>query len=261
MPIGLHPMVRLALRWTGLAVNVRGLLSLYGLPRYLSQWRRYSASADMPAPLLDSYPCLSDATPRTPFDPHYFHQAAWLARCLAQSRPVRHVDIGSDVGMIAVLSAFVPVEFVDYRPIEVALSGLTPKAGNLTALQMPEGGIPSLSCLHVIEHVGLARYGDPLDPGAHLKAASELARVLAPGGDLYVSMPVGRERTCFNAHRVFSRATVERMFGSLRLEGVSLVDDSGRLRPAATHDEVDACDYGCGLFHFRKRRSEDEERA
>ncbi|MBK8015736.1 MAG: DUF268 domain-containing protein [Betaproteobacteria bacterium] len=258
MPIGLHPTLRLLLRWSGIAVNARGLLSLHRLPRFLSQWRRYSASADMPAPLLDSYPCLSDATPRTPFDPHYFHQAAWLARCLAQARPARHVDIGSDVGMIAVLSAFVPVEFVDYRPIEVELSGLTPKAGNLTALQMPEGSIASLSCLHVIEHVGLARYGDPLDPAAHLQAASELARVLAPGGNLYVSMPVGRERTCFNAHRVFSRATVERMFGSLRLESVSLVDDAGGLRAAASHDEVDACDYGCGLFQFRKGPSGDE---
>lgn len=206
----------------------------------------------MPSPWRESYPCLSDATPSTTFDPHYFHQAAWLARCLAGARPARHVDIGSEVGMIAVLSAFVPVDFVDYRPIEVTLSGLTPKAGNLTCLDMPGGSISSLSCLHVIEHVGLARYGDPLDPAGHLEAAAELTRVLAPGGNLYVSVPVGRERTCFNAHRVFSRRTVERMFEPLRLENFSLVDDTGDIRAGASEDQVDACEYGCGLFHFRK---------
>lgn len=206
----------------------------------------------MRAPFGDSFPCLSDATAFTAFDPHYFYQAAWLSRRLAESRPARHMDVGSDVGMISVLSAFVPVEFVDIRPIEARLSGLTPRAGNLTAMDLPSASVASLSCLHVIEHVGLGRYGDPLDPNGHLKATSELARLVAPGGDLYVSLPVGRERVCFNAHRVFSHGTVLRLFTGLELHAFSLVDDRGQFHPAAIASQADACDYGCGMFHFRK---------
>ena len=61
----------------------------------------------MPVSLGDSYPCLSDATAATPFDAHYFFQAAWVARRLALTRPRRHVDVGSDVKLVGVLSAFV----------------------------------------------------------------------------------------------------------------------------------------------------------
>ncbi|MFO1321988.1 MAG: DUF268 domain-containing protein [Burkholderiales bacterium] len=206
----------------------------------------------MAVPFGDSYPCLSDATAHTGFDPHYFFQAAWLSRRLAESRPGRHTDIGSDVGMISVLSAFVPVDFVDFRPIDVELPGLRPLAGNLTAMTLASGSLSSLSCLHVIEHVGLGRYGDPLDPRGHEKAASELVRVLAPGGDLYVSTPVGHERVCFNAHRVFSHGSMVRLFAPLTLTAFSLVDDRGAFLSAATATQADACDYGCGLFHFRK---------
>jgi hypothetical protein len=252
MPIALPPVLRLALRWTGLALNVRGVLSLSRLPGYLSQWRRFAAGSPMRAPFGDSYPCLSDATSHTAFDPHYFYQAAWLSRRLAVSRPARHVDVGSDVGMISVLSAFIPVDFVDIRPIEVSLDGLTPRAGNLTAMDLPADSLQSLSCLHVIEHVGLGRYGDPLDPRGHEKALSELSRLVAPGGDLYVSMPIGRERVCFNAHRVFAHGTIVRLLSAVELQSFSLVDDAGRFHATATAAQADACDYGCGMFHFRK---------
>lgn len=244
--------LRFAARWLALAFNVHGIAGLVRLPSYASQWFRFRSASKMASPWTDLYPCLSDATLRTAFDAHYFFQAAWLARRLAEAKPARHTDIGSDVGMVGVLSAFVPVDFVDIRPIETKLPGLTPKAGNLTALEYSPGSIASLSCMHVIEHVGLGRYGDPLDALGHETAAAELARVLAPGGNLYVSVPVGRERVCFNAHRVFSHGTVMRLFPALRLKTFALVDDLGRFHAQGSPAHADACDYGCGLFHFVK---------
>ncbi len=252
MPLALHPLVRLGLRWAGLVFNVKGVLSLHRLPVYAAQWRRFASSSPIKAPWSDGFPCLSDATSHTAFDPHYFYQAAWLSRKLAASRPARHMDVGSDVMLIGVLSAFVPVEFVDIRPIETNLAGLTPRTGNLTAMDLPSDSVRSLSCLHVIEHVGLARYGDPLDAEGDVRATSELARVLAPGGDLYVSVPIGRERVCFNAHRVFAHETVAARFGGLELTSFSLVDDRGAFHPSASAAQANACDYGCGMFHFRK---------
>jgi hypothetical protein len=242
------------IRWFGLVLNLRGVLSVYRLAPFVIQWRRFAGRSGIAAPASDLYPCLADATLKTGFDPHYFFQAAWLARKLAASRPAVHTDVASDVGMIGVLSAFVPVEFLDIRPLDVALNGLVSRKDDLSGLALPSDSVLSLSCLHVLEHIGLGRYGDPLDPDGHVKAAGELSRVLAHGGDLYVSVPVGRERVCFNAHRVFSAATVKELFATLELQEFALVDDAGRFAPGADAAAAEAQEYACGLFHFVKRR-------
>ena len=201
---------------------------------------------------MDSHPCLMDRTSTTVFDPHYFFQAAWLARKLAAVGPARHVDIGSDVRIINVLSAFIPVHFLDYRPLKVRLSGLSCEADNLLGLSRGDRSIDSLSCLHVIEHVGLGRYGDPIDPEGSRKAAAELVRVLAPKGRLYVSVPVGRERVCFNAHRVFAPDAVPRLFSGLCLDSFSFVDDSGIYHEMASTQDAKGSDYACGMYVFSK---------
>ena len=55
----------------------------------------------------------------------------------------------------------------------------------------------------------------------------EFERVLRPGGKLYFSVPVGRERVEFNAHRVFAPRTVVSAFSKLALTSFSAVDDRG----------------------------------
>lgn len=222
------------------------------LPRYLKDWRAFQRQSGGKLHWGDSYPCLRDRVTHTPFDGHYFYQAAWLARNLAKQQPPQHVDIGSDIRMNNVLSAFVPLEFIDYRPLEVNLSGLLCSKGDLSALDRENGSILSLSCLHVIEHVGLGRYGDSVDPEGSFKALCELSRVLAPGGRLYVSMPVGRERVCFNAHRVFNPATIVKALPELGLVSFALVDDDSRYHETSNIEQGAAQDYGCGMFVFSK---------
>lgn len=232
----------------------RPFVGLLYLPRYLAHWLRYrSLAAHEQIKLLDMQPCLGDWVRHTPFDAHYFYQGAWLARKVAADKPERHVDIGSSVMTIGVLSGFVETEFVDFRPLQASLSGLNPLAGNILNLSYVEESIASLSCLHVIEHIGLGRYGDEIDAEGSRKAARELQRVLAAGGYLYLSLPVGRERVCFNAHRVHHPASVVKMFAGLQLADFSCVDDQGRLHEHVQPDFAAAFDYGCGLFHFRKR--------
>lgn len=221
------------------------------LPRYFRDWLCFLRMSGR-AGVMDSHPCLTDRTSTTSFDPHYFFQAAWLARQLAAARPERHVDIGSDIRMVNVLSAFVPVNFLDYRPLKVELSGLSCEADNLLGLSRGNESVGSLSCLHVIEHVGLGRYGDPIDPEGSRKAAAELDRVLAPKGRLYISVPVGRERVCFNAHRVFDPDAVTRLFSNLSLVSFSFVDDSGAYHEVASPNDAKGSDYACGMYVFSK---------
>jgi hypothetical protein len=185
-------------------------------------------------------------------DAHYFYLGAWAIRRILAAAPTRHVDIGSLLDFVSALSASIPVTFVDYRPLDVTVPGLTCVAGDIVALPMVDGSQGSVSCLHVAEHIGLGRYGDPLDPAGTQKAASELARVLAPGGHLYFALPIGRPRLCFNAHRIHSAAQIRAYFAGLELVEFSGVDDTGRFREDLPLDALDRCEYGCGMFRFHQ---------
>lgn len=185
---------------------------------------------------------------------HYFFQDLWAASRLYDAGVRRHVDVGSRLdGFVAHVLPFCDVCYVDVRPLGVRIPRLTFTRALVTQLPFATGSIPSLSCLHVLEHVGLGRYGDPVDPEGHAAAASELARVMAPGGTLLFGTPVGRERVCFDAHRVFDPETIVRLFAGLRLTEFSLIDDTGRWhREGASFADARACSYGCGLFRFEK---------
>lgn len=203
----------------------------------------------------DRYPCLYDKTSATGFDRHYVYHTAWAARVLAETKPQEHVDISSSLYFCSIVSAFIPVMFYDYRPADIHLSDLSAEAADLLALPFADRSIKSLSCMHVIEHIGLGRYGDPLDPNSDLQAVTELKRVLAAGGDLLIVVPVGSPRIMFNAHRIYSYDQVLSYFADLKLKQFALITDSsfgGGLIYNASREMTDAQTYGCGCFWFRR---------
>lgn len=187
---------------------------------------------------------------------HYFHQDLLVATKINQENPRKHVDVGSRIdGFVAHVAAFREIEVIDIRPLDpTAHSRIKFVQGDL----MSENGVPSeycdsLSCLHALEHFGLGRYGDPIDPDGHRKGFKNLTRMLKVGGTLYISFPIGHSGTHFNAHRVFDPSEVlEWGKDDFQLLDYQYVDDQGNLQKCSTPLVTPPLTYGCGIYTLRK---------
>lgn len=221
---------------------------------YLKDWVKYSKMEGAePIEILNSYPCIHDKTKYTGFDSPYFYQDIWAFKRIYESKVDHHVDVGSRVDFVGFLTAITNVTFIDIRSLEAKLDRLECKKGDILSMPYENNSLKSLSCLHVAEHIGLARYGDPLDPFGTKKAAKELSRVLAVDGNLYFSLPMGKPRLCFNAHRIHSTKQIIHYFQDLNLVELSGIDDKGIFKRNIDIDILEKSDYACGLFWFTKR--------
>lgn len=204
---------------------------------------------------MEMRPCLFEREGTATFDRHYFFHLAWAARVLSENMPSRHVDISSHIHLSAIISGFIPTELVEFNPFECNLDSLTVSKGALESLPYDDQSLSSVSCMHVVEHVGLGRYGDNVDPRGDLKAFSELQRVLKSGGSLLLVVPVGRPRVLFNAHRIYSYDQIIAALPDLEIAEFSLIPESresGDLIRNAPPSLVESQGYGCGCFLFKR---------
>jgi SAM-dependent methyltransferase len=197
---------------------------------------------------IEIYPCLSDNIGYTPIEPVYFFQDTWAARKIVENKPRHHYDIGSSAKTMGILSQFVPITMVDIRPLEIELPNLSFIKGTLLDLPFEDDSIESLSSLCVVEHIGLGRYGDPLDPFGSEKAIKEMKRVLKPGGKLLFSVPVDSEnKICFNAHRTFTRDYILTLFSDM-----VLLEEKYIYRYKMYNHYDSRKGFGTGLYLFKK---------
>jgi len=188
----------------------------------------------------------------------YFWQDLWGARLIAENMPAKHFDIGSRVdGFIGHLASFRDNIFlIDVRPLENSIPGVTFLQADATGLGgVSNESIESLSALCSLEHFGLGRYGDEVDPDACFKAMKSIVRVLAQGGHAYISVPIGYEHLEFNAHRIFFAETIVNAFKPLHLVEYSCTIGNGIEYNVPIH-KYDGEKYNMagrfGLFHFLK---------
>lgn len=232
---------------------------LFCFPRFISNILRYLRDNKSVAfKIAFKNLCYSTSDSRCPaghVDSHYFLQDIWAARAVNAARPENHVDIGSRLdGFVShLLASSQKITYLDWREPLVKDSCLDFRQADIMKLPFPDNSIKSLSCLHVLEHVGLGRYGDPVDVSGHEKAAKELCRVLAPGGSLLISVPIGKEKLCFDAHRVFYPKTMVSLFNHLVLREFLFIDpDKMEIQKADVLTSFDDKAYFCGLFIFCK---------
>ena len=189
----------------------------------------------------------------------YFVQDLHVARMIYENQPNNHFDVGSRIdGFIAHVATFMKINIMDIRPLDSQVRNIkyiqqdlmNPKIDLLNSLE-------SISCLHAIEHFGLGRYGDEIDPKGHIKGFENIIRMLKPNGILYISFPISsHERIEFNAHRVFHQKSIlnwSPMINTLDLKQFDYVDDQGKLYlNQSIDDEIAKLNYGVGIYTFKK---------
>jgi len=198
---------------------------------------------------IEYHPCLFDNLSYTPLEPTYFFQDSWAAKHLFNLKPNHHYDIGSSAKTIGILSQFVPITMIDIRPIELELPNLFFKKGSILELPFKDNSIETLSSLCVVEHIGLGRYGDQIDPYGSEKAIKELKRVLNWGGVILFSVPVDAEnKIYFNAHRAFTREYILELF-----EGFEVIEEKYHYGTKMYNTYDKAKGFGTGLYMLKKR--------
>ena len=240
--------------------------SLGALPRYARDWRQFRHGH---AGRMALAPCLSDRNEEGgATKSEYFWQDLLVARWIHAARPERHVDVGSRVdGFVAHVASFREIEVFDVRAITSSVPGVVFRQADLMdphalGADIGAGYCDSLSCLHAIEHFGLGRYGDPIDPRGYQRGIANLARLLRAGGTFYLSTPLGRERVEFNANWVFDPRTIIACAAAQQLTLVRLTAISATTAPrvlSPTDAELDAlaaAPYTLGVFEFKKRDRE-----
>ncbi|WP_297276412.1 DUF268 domain-containing protein [uncultured Brachyspira sp.] len=192
------------------------------------------------------------------FDAHYLYHPAWAARCLKEINPEKHIDISSITHFCTIASAFIPIDYYEYRPPKIYnLENFGTYSCDIKQLPFEDNSIESISCMHAIEHIGLGRYGDEIDPDGDLKGINELKRVTKNGGNILFAVPVGEPKVQYNAHRIYSYDMIIEYFEGCKLINYSLIPDNSLednvgIINNATKELTDKQKYACGCFWFQK---------
>ena len=163
--------------------------------------------------------------------------------------------------VVAHVASYREVEVCDVRPISTRIPGVVFRQADLMKSDpsLPaDGYCDSVSCLHAVEHFGLGRYGDPIDPRGYERGIANMARLLKSGGRLYLSTAIGVERVEFNANWVFDPRTIIdcAQDAGLQLEQLTVVGAGGTVRQSSLDDaalrDLASSHYNLGIFVFTK---------
>ncbi len=218
-------------------------------------------SREFPIRLIKMRPIYMDIYKKAGgIDGHYFFQDIYFARMVIKENPPIHYDIGSRVeGFISHLLAGMnnKVVMIDIRPLSVNIEGLDFMREDAMKLDgIEDNSISSLSALHAVEHFGLGRYGDPINPDGWKDALLAIQRKIALGGVFYFSVPVGPKNVlCFNAHRIFCPQTIVDVLNELELISFAYIHDCVITEVSLEEFKYvneKLTEYDCGLFVFAK---------
>jgi SAM-dependent methyltransferase len=231
--------------------------AIRAFPSFVSDYRKFRSGY---SGAMQVMPYLHDKTaPAGETNSEYFVQDLFVARRIYDRNPAKHVDVGSRIdGFVAHVASFRTIEVIDIRAIKAEIPGILFRQADLTNIDHSQVACcDSLSCLHALEHIGLGRYGDSIDPLGWKQGLANLSRLVRTGGRLYLSTPIGKEKVFFNAHRVFPPAQLieSAQQHGLKLDHFSWFAD-GKLTESSNIGvdvvSLTSKEYSLGIFEFMK---------
>lgn len=206
----------------------------------------------------DERPILTDKYMEMGCMHQYFWQDLWAAKLIYENMPKEHFDIGSRLdGFIShILAMGIPLKVIDVRPFPVEIPGMETIVADATLLrEIEDSTIESLSALCSLEHFGLGRYGDPINPEACFQCFKQIQKKVKPGGYIYISVPIGKEKIQFNAHRIFFASSIIKNFSDCSLIEFSVCNEKTIENNVEINKYDDNNNSGelFGLFYFRKK--------
>ena len=195
-------------------------------------------------------------------DKHYFFQDYLVSSYIYSAKPKKHIDVGSRLdGFVSSVAVYRNIEVIDIRNNDTNLKNIRFHKGDINNIDSSfYNSTDSLSCLHTVEHIGLARYGDSPDPKGHIKAFKNLLKILKPNGLLYLSFPISSEdKVYFNAHRVFHPLSIFQWSSNISIKNLirfDWIDDAGKLHlNSKLKINFSKIKYGCGIYTLKKIRT------
>lgn len=146
-------------------------------------------------------------------------ECAFAADMIAAARPAAILDVGSYRHFLLGLMAAYPVTTIDVRGRAASAGQETVVTCDAARLDLPGESFDLALSLCAIEHMGLGRYGDPLDAQGDQRVMGELIRVLRPGGRLVFSTTIHRapRAIAMNAHRIYDLETLRGLTQGLEM--------------------------------------------
>lgn len=248
-------------RWF-LAIQINPLntaKSLLMLPHFFHARQQFLQKMNEKNWKINTLPMLLDCKKQAANLGEYFWQDLYVAKKIIAENPRRHIDVGSRIdGFIAHLACVRNVEIFDIRELQSKIENVQYVQWDITNPRKNlEGVSDCVTCLHTLEHIGLGRYGDGIEPNGWKQGFASLSKLVAPGGGLWISVPVGQQRIEFNAHRVFAPMTIcqEAKCHDLTLEEFCFIENG--VLSVSKDIEKDFAkiilkDYCLGIYHFRR---------
>ena len=238
-------------------LNLRKIFSYRFLFRFIRERSRF---VNLGGDIKKTYPILDNYIESAGSNKgHYFHQDLLVAMFINRNNPNRHIDVGSRIdGFVAHVASFREIEIIDVRDLP-SFSHYNIKFTKADLTELDDNilnSCDSLSCLHAIEHFGLGRYNDKIDPDGHIKGFINLCRMLKVDGVLYISFPIGSSGVYFNAHRIFAPdeilSWIEENDLNISLIRYDYVDDDGDINLNKDIKDTKQLKFGCGIYTLKK---------
>lgn len=192
---------------------------------------------------------------------------SWILAHLPQG-PGRAVEFGcgnSVLSLVAARRGF-QVTAIDLTPVQwfYVNPSLTFLQKDIFELSLDPSSLDLVINCSSVEHVGLGRYGDSVDPDGDLKAMKVLHKFLKPGGTMLLTAPIGQDATISWRHRVYGPERLKRLLEGFLVEAKEywVKDENNRWVLAEESEALkrkgDESVYGLGCFVLKVVANDEE---